>query len=42
MQSTNLGLNMDTHKNMLGPTGLYELVMVTVHMEINNAQGNIK
>ena len=26
-------LNMDTHKNTLGPTGLYELVLVAVHME---------
>ena len=30
-QSTNLGL---IHKkNTLGPTGLYELVLVAVHME---------
>ena len=26
-------LNMDTHKNTLGPTGLYELVLVAVHMD---------
>jgi len=26
-------LNMDTHKNTLGPTGLYELFLVAVHME---------
>jgi len=33
MQSTNLNmLNMLT-KNTLGPTGLYELVLVAVHME---------
>ena len=26
-------LTMDTHKNTLGPIGLYELVLVAVHME---------
>ena len=29
-QSTNLGY---IHKKTLGPTGLYELVLVAVHME---------
>jgi len=32
MQSTNLGY-ISTHKNTIGPTGLYELVLVAVHME---------
>jgi len=26
-------LNMDTHKNTLGPIGLYEPVLVAVHMD---------